>query len=227
RGKYFFWASASDLYGPRFIESCIEPLDADPRVVLVGVRPMVFENDITQATPRGTVLAAQFTDQRAHMLDVMSTMVRDAHLFRGIYRRSALAQMMPLPPRFGQDQVTLVRLATLGRLIQLNGPHYFERWAPGASTHTIPMTRRIRHYEPQAGWSCYLFHRIRNVADFWRVGMAQANGAIDSGRLAVRLAGVTAPLGYQALRDDLVDLLVIALDFARIPIPRRRKSLAH
>ena len=173
---YFCWVSANDIYEPCFLERCLAVLEAEPEVVLVAPRASAF----MEVPGDGEMLAESrlpdVRDGRKRLYTVMSSMV-SSRAFRGVYRRSAFSTRDPLIPMFGTDHLIVVGLATVGRLVQIDEPLYYERVSPGARTSSVPLHLRARHYEPQAGVACLLFHRARVMLRYWSIALRHAKGS--------------------------------------------------
>ena len=200
RAPYFCWLSANDIYDPRFLERCLAVLDASADAVLVAPRASNFV-----ATPGDGQLHAEsflpdVPDSSRRLYAVMSS-TRSTRVFRGVYRRSALDRNAPLQPIFGSDHLLVVQLSTIGRIVQIPGPLYYERISTGARTASVPLRRRAQYYEPGAGLSSMLFHRVRIMARYWGIAWRHAPAGVQ--RLAVipPMLGVMVDLRRMPLRD--------------------------
>ena len=185
---YFCWVSANDIYEPTFLERCLAVLESEPDVVLVAPRASAFMEKPGDGEMLAETRLPDVRDGRTRLYTVMSSMT-SSRAFRGVYRRAAFDTRDPLIPMFGTDHLIVVGLATIGRIVQIDEPLYYERVSPGARTSAVPMHLRARHYEPQTGVACLLFHRARVIARYWGIAMRHSKGG-----MADRLAVVPAML---------------------------------
>ena len=207
RGEFHCWASATDAYHPRFLEGCMELLRADPTVALVTTGRRVFADDPSQGERDDRAFPGASHDAAERITDIV-TQFDDGFAFRGVWRRSMIEPFMPCSPRFGQDMVMVVQAATLGRVVHLPQPYYYERRAPGAITAKVPVHLRLPHYEPKAGLGCFVFHRIRNMWDMWKMALTASRGPVQTTRVAIRLVASLVPLRGMVFCDvnDAVSL---------------------
>ncbi len=171
--------SANDIYEPTFLERCLAVLEAEPDVVLVSPRASAFMETPGDGEMLAETRLPDVRDGRTRLYTVMSSMT-SSRAFRGVYRRAAFDTRDPLIPMFGTDHLIVVGLATVGRIVQIDEPLYFERVSPGARTSAVPMHLRARHYEPQTGVACLLFHRARVIARYWGIAMRHAKGGMGA-----------------------------------------------
>ena len=191
RGEYFCWASANDYYAPQFLERCIAPMQADDSVDLVAPQIATFELDPNSAEPKPQHFLGT-SDSGVHRVIGLLTSVRDGSLFRGVFRRSALAPVMPLTTRFGHDIIVVAKVAARGKLATLDGePLFFMRCAPGTVTHKIPAHLGVKHYEPEDGLKTYIFNRTINQFALWRVALSAANSNHDRLRAIPQMFAVS------------------------------------
>ncbi len=182
RAPYFCWLSANDIYDPHFLERCLAVLDASPDVVLVAPRASNFIDTPGDGKLDAESFLPDVADPSRRLYAVMSS-TRATRVFRGVYRRSALDAKGPLRPMFGNDHLLVVELSTIGRIVQIPGPLYYERISAGARTASVPLRRRAQYYEPGGGVSSMLFHRMRILGRFW--GIAWRHASPGWRRLAV------------------------------------------
>ena len=173
RAPYFCWLSANDIYDPHFLERCLAVLDSSPDVVLVAPRASNFIEKPGDGKRDAESLLPDIADSSRRLYAVMSS-TRATRVFRGVYRRSALDAKGPLKPMFGNDHLLVVELSTIGRIVQIPGPLYYERISAGARTASVPLRRRAQYYEPGGGVSSMLFHRMRILGRYWGIAWRHA-----------------------------------------------------
>ena len=168
---YFCWLSATDIYHPEFLARCLKAIESAPDVVLAAPRASTF----FETPGDGQLLAEnrlpEVQDPRRQLFAVMSATLGTS-LFRGVYRRSAIGNRIPLQPIFGNDLLLVVEMAATGRVVQIDEPLYYERVSAGARTAEVPLYMRAQYYEPAIGVSCILFHRMRVQMRYWGIPCA-------------------------------------------------------
>jgi glycosyltransferase involved in cell wall biosynthesis len=137
RGKYFKWITHDDLFGPQFIESCLQALLNDSKTVLAfpklvyvdsegrRLRDQVSHLSITDATPESRV-------SRLMMLERESTDIFWSQF--GLIPTDILKGTRLMGPYGGSDQVLLLELALHGYFKQVEGATFGRREHPAAST---------------------------------------------------------------------------------------------
>ncbi|MEZ5659006.1 MAG: glycosyltransferase family 2 protein [Burkholderiaceae bacterium] len=218
RGEYFCWASANDWYHPRFLERCIAPMQQDPDIDLVASQITVFEDDRRLAKANPASVDGCLDDDIDRFIACLR--LRDGRLFRGVFRTDAVRDMVPLSSRFGQDIITIARVAAQGKVMLLDEePYYFVREAPGTVTHKIPPHQRVSHYEPVDGLKAYVLHRTRNQAALWAIALRTARGGSGLLRAIRGMLGVS----WRWRRDfytDLRDIAGLARGYLRVWLGR-------
>lgn len=127
RGKYFMWAAADDRWDPRFIESCLIPLEEDDTVVLAY--PQVVQID-AQGNKTGLMIGRfDSRDYETGLLRfVLSVLgcVRSNSIY-GLIRRSALARTQLYRKTLGGGHICLSELSIIGKFAFVPDPLFFRR----------------------------------------------------------------------------------------------------
>ena len=226
RAPYFCWLSANDVYDPHFLERCLAVLEASPDVVLVAPRASNFLE-----TPGDGELFAESelhdeTDSRRRLYVVMSSTL-GSRVFRGVYRRSAIEGEAPLKQVFGNDHLLVVQMSTVGRVVQIGGPLYYERISAGARTASVPLSLRAQYYEPGSGVRIILFHRVRIMARYWGIAMRHAKKTGSRFAAVGPMLGVMYRLWRMPVRD-LREATGLAREWFRGKLSRRaNRSPGH
>jgi hypothetical protein len=140
RGEYFRWHAHDDLCAASHLQRCVEALDADPSVVIAYPQTTVIDDaqrpvemyDYHPATdsadPCRRFSELVFVNHRRH---------RAVEIF-GLMRAAAL-RCTPLQGSYARgDSVLLVRLALLGRFVELPGRLFLSRKHATQSMQTLP-----------------------------------------------------------------------------------------
>ncbi len=140
RGEYFRWHAHDDACTPEHLQLCVAALDHDPSAVLAypqtlvideNGRPMShydFKLETDSASPVRRFAELVLVNHRRH---------RAVEIF-GLMRASAL-RVTPLQGSYARgDSVLLVRMALLGRFIQVPGRHFLSRTHSTQSVQQVP-----------------------------------------------------------------------------------------
>jgi glycosyltransferase involved in cell wall biosynthesis len=164
RSPYFKWAADDDVPGPRFIERCVEILDADASVVAAFTETRLIDeagDDLPWDPVRGAfidrgggpwyprhltpppVAAALASVDPVERFRAMHAHVRLGAEIFGVMRTEAVAKTGLHRPYYGSDRVLLAELSLLGRFITHGRSYerdalFFRRCHAGQSTSMTP-----------------------------------------------------------------------------------------
>jgi len=147
RGEYFKWHAADDLLLPEFLEACIEPLRAQPDVVLsYPTRQLIGHDGSPLPGDPYLIRYRQLPEDQLDDLsqsDLLRTHPSRVTLFVfGLIRSSVLAKTA-LIGAFPSSDVTLVyELRLHGRFAQIPRPLYVQRLHPMSASSRSRMTRK-------------------------------------------------------------------------------------
>ncbi len=113
RGEYFKWASHNDVLLPRFVESCVEVLDANPAVVICFTK-IVIEDGAGSVTdqPRESM---DFCAPTAHeRLRQFYASPRVSQTLFGVTRSSVLRRTPLFRDWYGSDRALMQELSLYG-----------------------------------------------------------------------------------------------------------------
>jgi glycosyltransferase involved in cell wall biosynthesis/predicted SAM-dependent methyltransferase len=119
RGHYFMWASFDDLFDPDYVKACVETLESDQSLSLVGTLTAQFETtkdkilfvDHGFSLLQDSPLARFRTYKQVLLLPHHIGMI-----FYGVYRREILENVMPLKPIIGTDHILVSAVALRGKV---------------------------------------------------------------------------------------------------------------
>jgi glycosyltransferase involved in cell wall biosynthesis len=144
QGKYFRWHAHDDLCAPTYLEQCVKCLDENPDVVLAYPKTLIVdevgkpmeEYNFAPATNSPSV-AERFSS----LVLVNHRQHRACEIF-GLMRASALRQT-PLEGAYARgDSVLLVRMALLGRFVELPERLFLSRCHSSQSMQTMPSGKK-------------------------------------------------------------------------------------
>jgi glycosyltransferase involved in cell wall biosynthesis len=139
-GELFKWSAADDRYDPRFLEACVDGLDANPDAVLAYPHTRVigpageflsdydYEADLSSPRPSIRLRNYMAVDQQRHM---------GFEIF-GVIRRTALDKIGPKGAYARADHVLCAGLALLGTFLLLPEPLFLNRDHPKRSVRSTP-----------------------------------------------------------------------------------------
>jgi len=140
RGEYFRWHAHDDMIAPTYLEECVKALDADPMIVCAYPRTIIVDDKgafIENYDFRVQSNAAKPSTRFAQLVLVKHRHHRAVEIF-GLMRASELKKT-PLEGSFARgDSVLIVRMALLGRYVELEPRLFLSRSHPSQSMQQLP-----------------------------------------------------------------------------------------
>ena len=157
RAPYFRWAAHDDLVAPKFLERCVEVLDADPSIVLCHTRTMQVDAEgkpLTEEARRWLMDNAPLNDPPRRLDSVRTArrfydlLLRTRWCFEifGVIRREPLLRTGLQGSFYGADKVVLASLSLMGRFHEVPEELFLRRCHSDQSTS-------IRSAAARAVWS--------------------------------------------------------------------------
>src|SRR5450432_3170179 len=140
QGDYFRWHAHDDMCAPDYLEKCVECLDHNPDVVIAYPRTLIVDEEGKRIEeynflPRTGSLSV--AERFSSLVLINHRKHRACEIF-GLMRSSALRQT-PLEGAYARgDSVLLVRLALLGRFVELPERLFLSRCHGTQSMQTLP-----------------------------------------------------------------------------------------
>jgi len=147
RGKYFKWMAHDDLFAPRFVETCIQDLEKDERVVLAFPRMCHVDADgrvLRRQASELSVLGPTAESRVERFMAIAAQGMDFIWLAYGLFRRDIVEQSGSMGLYAGSDQVLLFKIALCGCIKQINKEMFFRREHPEAETCRRGSTVRER-----------------------------------------------------------------------------------
>lgn len=148
RGQYFKWIAHDDLFGVEFIESCIQELKRDDRVVLAFPKLVYVDADGRRLRCQETLdLSIIGPTASSRVGRLMRLEAQNTDIFWsqfGLIRSDILAKTGLMGRYNGSDQVLLLELALQGNCKQVEKELFFRREHPAAATLRRGWTARER-----------------------------------------------------------------------------------
>lgn len=146
RGEYFRWHAHDDLAAPTYLTRCVKALDADSSIVVAYPSTIIVDDtgqQICEYDFRPRTDAASVSARFEELVMINHKEHRAVEIF-GLMRSSALLQT-PLQGAYARgDSVLLVRMALLGRFVELPEKLFLSRHHATQSMQTLPKDRRSR-----------------------------------------------------------------------------------
>jgi glycosyltransferase involved in cell wall biosynthesis len=116
RAEFFMWASHDDYWFPKYIETCLGPLEKNSDVVLsCAFTESLSENSTSKFSDLGLTTLGLSPGARYKLYRKKIDAKNDiGGLFYGIHKRSILQQFSPMPSIIANDHVLLAKLALKG-----------------------------------------------------------------------------------------------------------------
>jgi glycosyltransferase involved in cell wall biosynthesis len=126
--KYFKWASCSDLCKPTLFERCIEILEAHDEVVLAYAQTVLFSSITGEERLfyQNLTLEDDAASQRIGIAFDWLEGLNNA--YNGVFRRSALVNMMPYKEARGFDINLMLEMSLYGKFIEIYEPLFYRRY---------------------------------------------------------------------------------------------------
>jgi len=160
-GKYFKWASSSDICAPTFLADCVAELDAHPEFVLATGRTVLFAETIDDGQAYGDDFGLLSDDPKARY-EQLFTLMRLNNVFNGVARTAALKAVGPLRTFAAADNAMMAELALRGKFLLLDKPLFYRRMTPETATKLKSVAAAQAHIEPSAKgplrWQAWRFH---------------------------------------------------------------------
>jgi glycosyltransferase involved in cell wall biosynthesis len=170
-GTYFKWASGDDLLLPRYLERCVEMLDANPDVVLAYPRTRFIDTNGAplEIEDPGWDLRSAVAPERLRFV------IYSGHwcnAFVGLIRRDALAKTRLMPSYPGGDFRVLGELSVLGKFAEVPEYLFQRRLHPRSSSqHTQDLSWQVEYWTGSG-------RHIR--LPFWSLGFDHARTIVSS-----------------------------------------------
>lgn len=161
---FWMWAAGHDLYDPRYIELCMQPLLQSPSVVLSYPRAAFFrEGQVTGLIPGN--FNTQGMDPLSRPFVVGFGLVY-CYQYYGIYRHETVRRLRESTICVGADHVVLAELALLGEFAEVPEVLFYMRQLGDFGNQSIYIKK---HHSQDSQSGIYQFlktaHEYMRIAD--------------------------------------------------------------
>ena len=137
-GEYFMWATHDDYWDPRYLRCCLEAFDTSEAIVLVGAvcESVDPETEELRFTDEG--FSTIGLSPRERFMRYKSTVHAGRHIggiFYGVYKRSALREVMPMRKVIATDHLVLAELCFQGEFVTVQEKLMVKRWGGASTSH--------------------------------------------------------------------------------------------
>ena len=147
--RYFKWASSNDVCGMRFLESCIDMLEANPDVVVAYPRTALFDQQLEDAEPYEDGLCVN-QDSPAERIAALLANLKLNNLFNGVIRSDVLRKTRLNRAHTGSDIDLVAELSLYGKMIEVPDLQFFRRMNPSASSILVPEEERSDYFSNES-----------------------------------------------------------------------------
>jgi glycosyltransferase involved in cell wall biosynthesis len=148
RGRYFKWAACDDVCAPELVEACVRELEADPSVVLAFPRAQLIDSEGKLLGDTGINDLATDSHDVARRFRSLISVNHKLHCVLevfGVMRTESARRTGMFPYVARGDSIFLVRLALLGRFVQIPRVLFFNRDHPKRSIQAQQNGRQRGH----------------------------------------------------------------------------------
>lgn len=140
KAEFFKWNCHDDACAPRFLERCLEALQADTAAVLASPQATIIDTESREVEEYSYPLRTADPRPRVRFGSVLRADHRRFAGFEiyGLMRRRALAAVPDMGNYVSADRVLLARLALQGRFLEIPDRLFFSREHDKRSVRTLP-----------------------------------------------------------------------------------------
>lgn len=148
RGKYFKWATCSDLVSSDFLQRCVDVLDTYPEVVLAAPQTYLFENNVELATPYDGDIEI-LHDIPFMRFYALNETLKLNNAMNGLIRINALRAKRPIIDHFIKADIVMIGFVALqGKFRIAPGAIFYRRMDPKTATILMSIEDDVRHHYP-------------------------------------------------------------------------------
>jgi len=167
RGRYFRWAAHDDLTAPRFLERCVDILEADAGCVLAHPATIFIDEDGREQLCYLDYMASDSDDPVQRFRTMMAPGICRTNPVYGLIRREIIARTGLLGSYVGSGHVFLGEVAILGRTTMVHETLFFRRMHAKNSTNSDNLT--LSEWYHGVRGRGLRFKKLRLVREFARI----------------------------------------------------------
>ncbi|MBT8125406.1 MAG: glycosyltransferase family 2 protein, partial [Gammaproteobacteria bacterium] len=167
-GKYFKWASGSDLLEPTFIEQCVKYLNANPDVILVSTRTILFDGEPKNGREYEHDISADQEYPGERFLYCIDSMRRN-NIMNGVFLREKLALTGLCKNYIASDINMIAELSLYGKLVTLPEFAFYRRDEKQTASSLLSSDEKLEMYKPGTESIMRLQNWRLHIERFWAV----------------------------------------------------------
>ncbi len=173
RGKYFLPAAGHDLWAPTFLEKCVAQMEENDSIILTYPLSQSVDEDGNLLKPFPPQIDTCELPPEKRLLKILQQ--GDCYYVYGLYRRNAIAKIMPFRQSLGPDVLILAELSLLGEFAYVPEPLFHMRQTHDTAhlkSHLGKLNFRVGPLRsPMLCWSIFgnLFDIIRKRCPSWAI----------------------------------------------------------
>jgi glycosyltransferase involved in cell wall biosynthesis len=136
----FMWASHDDLWAPRYVEACVEMLEADPTAVVAHSKMGIIDasGNVKKLMHVSHTCDSMRTSERFREFTALYSILE---AMSGVMRSDVLRNTLLFLSHPGSDRILLAEMALRGRIVRVPEHLYFRRDHEQRSVHVYPRLR--------------------------------------------------------------------------------------
>ena len=147
KGKYFKWASASDLCDKEFIKKCVNVLETNENVVLCYPKTKLFVGDVNNCEEYSDNLYLQQEMSSERFIALLNN-IKLNNLMNGVIRSNVLRKTCLHKNYLGSDINLMSELALYGKIVQISEFLFYRRMERDTATKLKSDIEVKRYFSP-------------------------------------------------------------------------------
>ncbi|MCB1750401.1 MAG: glycosyltransferase [Gammaproteobacteria bacterium] len=144
--KYFKWASCSDICKPSLFERCIEILEARDEVVLAYAQTVLFSSISGGQSLFYQNLTLEDDSPSDRIRVAFDWLEGLNNAYNGVFRRSALNNMMPYREARGFDINMMLEMSLYGKFVEVEEPLFHRRFDPESTGEKLAHKEQVSFF---------------------------------------------------------------------------------
>lgn len=137
-GEYFMWAANDDYWDPHYLWACLGAFNSSKQIVLAGVECDLINPETEEFIFTDHGFSTVGLKPRQRFRRYKSTIHGGRHIggiFYGLYKRSALREVMPMRKVIATDHLVLAELCFQGEFVTVPEKLMVKRWGGASTSH--------------------------------------------------------------------------------------------
>lgn len=207
RTPFFSWMAADDVKLPRFLESCVGALEADPDAVLAVTRTSLIDaEDVVFEDLNDERMGLDASTPHERVRNVLGS--QGSHVMYGVIRTAALRRTRGMLAMVGDDMVLLTELACQGRMLVTDERLFLQRRHRGQLA--LRGHEQVKWHAPDADVR-FAFPQTRLNAELYRAVASMGLSPAQTACCWARIGPAWVLPRWRGMARDLATALGIPL----------------